>query len=72
VPGLLHVADGYTVVQLKARINLGQHEIPALDPKRPRLLFTCQLGRAAIKDAEVDDLVAYLISLKPKGEDVGF
>jgi mono/diheme cytochrome c family protein len=25
-----------------------------------------------IKDAEVDDLIAYLISLKPKGEDVGF
>jgi hypothetical protein len=27
---------------------------------------------AAIKAAELDDLVAYLISLKPKGEDVGF
>jgi mono/diheme cytochrome c family protein len=27
---------------------------------------------AIINDAEVDDLVAYLISLKPKGEDVGF
>ena len=25
-----------------------------------------------IKDAEVDDLVAYLISLKPKGDDAGF
>jgi hypothetical protein len=25
-----------------------------------------------IKDAEVDDLVAFLISLKPKGEDLGF
>jgi hypothetical protein len=25
-----------------------------------------------IKDAEVDDLIAYLISLKPKGEDTGF
>jgi len=27
---------------------------------------------AVIKDAELDDLVAYLISLKPKGEDLGF
>jgi len=25
-----------------------------------------------IKDAEVDDLVAYLMSLKPKGEESGF
>ncbi len=25
-----------------------------------------------IKDAEVDDLAAYLISLKPKDENVGF
>jgi hypothetical protein len=25
-----------------------------------------------IKDAEVDDLIAYLISLKPKGENLGF
>ena len=27
---------------------------------------------SVIKDAEIDDLMAYLISLKPKGEDVGF
>jgi mono/diheme cytochrome c family protein len=25
-----------------------------------------------IKDAELEDLVAYLISLKPKGEEPGF
>jgi cytochrome c553 len=72
VPGLLHVAEGYTVVQLKARINLGQHEIPALDPKRPPPPLYIPAWSGTIKDAEVDDLVAYLISLKPKGEDVGF
>ena len=25
-----------------------------------------------IQDAELDDLAAYLMSLKPKGEDLGF
>jgi mono/diheme cytochrome c family protein len=72
VPGLLHVADGYTVVQLKARINLGQHEIPALDPKRPPPPLYMPAWAGTIRDAEVDDLVAYLISLKPKGENLGF
>jgi mono/diheme cytochrome c family protein len=28
--------------------------------------------RGTIKDPELDDLVAYLFSLKPKGEDLGF
>jgi mono/diheme cytochrome c family protein len=28
--------------------------------------------RGIIQDAELDDLVAYLMTLKPKGEDAGF
>lgn len=72
VPGLLYVADGYTKVELKARIVQGQKEIPALDPKRPPPPLYMPAWGAVIKDAEVDDLIAYLISLKPKGEDVGF
>jgi len=72
VPGLLHVADGYTVPQLKARIINGQREINALDPKRPPPPLYMPAWGAVIKDAEADDLVAYLISLKPKGDDVGF
>ena len=72
VPGLTYVADGYTKAELKARIVKGQKEIPALDPKRtPPPLYMPAWG-AVIKDAEIDDLVAYLFSLKPKGEDVGF
>jgi len=72
VPGLLHVADGYTVAQLKERILKGQHEIPALDPKRPPPPLYMPAWATTIKDAEVDDLVAYLISLKPKDENLGF
>jgi mono/diheme cytochrome c family protein len=72
VPGLIHVADGYTVPQLKERILKGQHEIPALDPKRPPPPLYMPGWAGTIKDAEVDDLVGYLISLKPKDENLGF
>lgn len=72
VPGLIHVADGYTKAELKARIVKGQKEIVALDSKRPPPPLYMPAWGSVIKDAEIDDLVAYLISLKPKGEDVGF
>lgn len=72
VPDLLHVADGYTKDELKARILKGQREINALDPKRPAPPLYMPAWGGIINDAEVDDLIAYLISLKPKGEDVGF
>lgn len=72
VPGLTYVADGYTRAELKTRILKGQKEIVALDPKRPPPPLYMPAWGAVIQDAEVDDLVSYLISLKPKGEDVGF
>ena len=72
VPGLLHVADGYTKDELKGRILKGQREIPALDAKRPPPPLYMPAWMGTIKDAEVDDLIAYLISLKPKGDDAGF
>ena len=72
VPDLIHVADGYTKDELKARIVKGQREINSLEPKRPPPPLYMPAWGGIIKDAEVDDLIAYLISLKPKGEDVGF
>ncbi len=72
VPGLIYVADGYTKAELKTRIVKGQREIPSLDPKRPPAPLYMPGWGAVIKDAELDDLVAYLMSLKPKGEDMGF
>ena len=72
VPGLIKVAEGYTKVELKTRIVKGQHEINALDAKRPAPPLYMPAWGGTIKDAEVDDLVAYLISLKPKGDDAGF
>jgi mono/diheme cytochrome c family protein len=72
VPGLTKVAEGYTKAELKTRILKGQREINALDPKRPPPPLYMPPWLGLIKDAEVDDLVAYLISLKPKEDDAGF
>ena len=72
VPGLKYVADSYTKEELLKRILNGQHEITSLDPKRPAPPLYMPPWRGMIKDAELDDLVAYLFSLKPKGEDLGF
>jgi cbb3-type cytochrome oxidase cytochrome c subunit len=72
VPGLLYVADGYTKAELKERILNGQKEITPLDPKRPPPPLYMPAWRGTISDAEVDDLIAHLISLKPKGEEPGF
>jgi mono/diheme cytochrome c family protein len=72
VPDLIHVADGYTNDELKGRILKGQPEITPLDPNRPKPPLYMPAWGGTIKDAEVDDLVAYLMSLKPKGEESGF
>jgi len=72
VPGLTYVADGYTTNELKAFIMKGQHEITSLNPKLPPPPLYMPSWGATIKDAELNDLVAYLMSLKPKGENLGF
>jgi mono/diheme cytochrome c family protein len=72
VPDLIRVAEGYTKDELKQRILKGQREISALDPKRPPPPLYMPPWGGIIKDAEVDDLIAYLISLKPGGEESGF
>ena len=72
VPALTYVADGYSKDELRKFILNGQHEITPLDPKRPPPPLYMPAWRDTIKDAEIDDLTAYLFSLKPKGEDLGF
>jgi len=72
VPDLIHVADGYTKAELKSRIQKGQREINSLDPKLPAPPLYMPAWGGTISDAEIDSLVEYLFSLKPKGEDVGF
>jgi mono/diheme cytochrome c family protein len=72
VPPVNFVADSYTKPELKKLIVTGRRVIDALDPKRPAPPLYMPAWGSTIKDAEVDDLVAYLFSLKPKGEDLGF
>jgi len=72
VPALIYVADGYTRGELKKLVVNGQREITPLDPKRPPPPLYMPAWGATIKEAEIDDLVEYLFSLKPKGEDLGF
>ena len=72
VPGLLYVADGYTKEELLQRIVKGQREIPALDAKLPGPPLFMPAWGTTIKAAELDDLVTFLVSLKPKGDEPGF
>jgi mono/diheme cytochrome c family protein len=72
VPALTYVADGYTKTEVVKLILNGQHEIAALDPARPAPPLYMPAWGSTIKEGEIDDLVAYLFSLKPKGEDLGF
>jgi cbb3-type cytochrome oxidase cytochrome c subunit len=72
VPDLIRVAQGYTNEELKDRILKGQPEITPADPKRPPPPLYMPGWRGIISDAEVDDLVAYLVSLKPAEEESGF
>jgi mono/diheme cytochrome c family protein len=72
VPGLIYVAEGYTKDELRARIVKGQREIIAMDDKRPPPPLYMPAWGSMIKDAELDDLIAYLFSLKPKEKEPSF
>ena len=72
VPGLKFVSEGYTKDELKKRILDGQKEIPLLDPKKPAAPLYMPPWRGKIAEGELSDLIAYLMSLMPKGEKVDF
>lgn len=72
VPGLKFVSEGYTKDELKKRILNGQREIPALDPNKPAPPLYMPPWRGKIAEGELNDLVAFLNSLTPKGEKLDF
>ena len=72
VPALVHVADSYTRSELIAKIQQGVPVEPKLNPDGPAPPLHMPAFKSLISDAQMQDLVAYLISLKPKGEDLGF
>ena len=72
VPSLIYVADGYTREELINFIKRGERVIPKLNPTGPEPPHFMPKWGPVIKDAELDDLAAYLLSLKPKGDNLGF
>ncbi|HEV2391792.1 MAG TPA: cytochrome c [Verrucomicrobiae bacterium] len=72
VPALIHVADGYKKDELIAKIQNGVPIEPKLDPNGPTPPLHMPGFKDLINQQQMEDLVAYLISLKPKGEDLGF
>jgi mono/diheme cytochrome c family protein len=72
VPSLIYVADGYTRAELIAFISRGERNIPRLNPAGPEPPHFMPKWGPVIKNSELDDLATYLLSLKPKGDNLGF
>ena len=72
VPALIRVADSYTKADLIAKIRAGVPIEPKLDPNGPTPPLAMPAFKDLLSDQQMDALVDYLFSLKPKGEDVGF
>jgi mono/diheme cytochrome c family protein len=72
VPALLHVADSYTKAELIAKIQNGVPVEPKLDTNGPAPPLHMPGFKELLNDDQMTDLVGYLISLKPKGENLGF
>ena len=72
IPSLIHVADSYTRPELIAKIRTGVPVEPKLDPNGPNPPLTMPGFANSLNDQQINDLVIYLFSLKPKGEELGF
>lgn len=66
IPALTAVTDGYNKKELAERINHGAVPIPA-DMKAPKPLLEMPKWGQMLKPDEIDAVVEYLFSLKPKG-----
>jgi mono/diheme cytochrome c family protein len=69
VPAVLYVAEGYTRAELAHLIRAGTPRIGRHDPAGPLPPFRMPGWGDRMTDRDVDDLVAYLMSLYP--EDAG-
>ena len=72
VPSVIHVADSYTRADLIAKIQNGVPIEPKLNPNGPAAPLHMPGFKDLLTEAQMNDLVGYLISLKPKGENLGF
>lgn len=65
IPSLTLVSDGYNKAELHAKIQNGSTPLPD-DPSKPRALIQMPKWGQQLKPDEIDALVEYLFSLKPK------
>jgi mono/diheme cytochrome c family protein len=72
VPTLVRVAEGYTRAELVAKIQDGVPTEAKLDPGGPEPPLRMPGFKGMLTEEQMNDLVAYLVSLKPKGEESGF
>jgi mono/diheme cytochrome c family protein len=72
IPALIHVADSFTKPDLIAKIQNGVPIEPKLNSNGPAPPLHMPGFKDLLTDTQMNDLVAYLISLKPKGENLGF
>ncbi|NNE47722.1 MAG: c-type cytochrome [Rhodothermales bacterium] len=70
VPPLKYVKEGYTLAELKDRIRTGVPVVNKLDPNGPEPPLTMAAFGDRLTDPQLDDLVAYLLSLYPEGEEL--
>jgi mono/diheme cytochrome c family protein len=65
IPTLTLVADGYSKDELKDRIRKGKISDPA-DPSQPAPMIRMPPWGQKLKDSDIDALVEFLYSLRPK------
>ena len=66
IPEITHVAEGYTLEELRRLILKGTPTIGRANPNRPRPPLRMPGWRDRMTDREAVDLAQYLISLEPK------
>ena len=72
VPGLVYVADGYNQAELVAFISRGERVIPRKNPNGIEPPHFMPKWDGIVNTNEMNDLAAFLFSLKPKGEKLDF
>jgi|GEM_PF-1062422 len=65
IPSLTLVSDGYSKAELRVKIHNGSTPLPD-DPSKPRALIQMPKWGDQLASDEIDALVEYLYSLKPK------